>query len=59
MPVTIGNVIEVKKYGNTVVKVCDDAYRDKTEEELEAVRRQINRAAWNCVMAARSEGKDI
>lgn len=29
-----GNVVEVFKLGNTTIKICDDAYRDRTEEGL-------------------------
>lgn len=57
--VPIGNVVEEYKIGNTTIKICDDAYRDKTPDELEQTRERIMSAAWNCILTARANGKDV
>lgn len=36
------NVVEEYKIGNTTIKICDAAYKDKTKEELEETYRRIN-----------------
>ena len=32
-----GNCVAVYKFGSTTVRVCDDYYRDKTQEEIDQV----------------------
>lgn len=52
-------VVEEYKIGNTTIKICDDAYRDKTPEDIKKILERINVIAWKCVRAARAAGKDI
>lgn len=59
MSVVIGNVVQEYKIGNTTIKICDDAYRDKTPEDIKKILDRINATAWKCVRAARAAGKDI
>ena len=40
--VKIGNVVEEYKLGNTIVKICDDFYRDKSDEEVQAIISRIS-----------------
>lgn len=37
-PVPDGHVVKDYYIGHTHIKICDDCYRDKTPEELEAQR---------------------
>jgi hypothetical protein len=41
MKVEEGNVVETFKLGNTTIKICDDAYRGKTKEEINAILARI------------------
>lgn len=40
--VKIGNVVEEYKLGNTIVKIRDDFYRDKSDEEVQAIISRIS-----------------
>lgn len=51
-----GNVVKQYKLGNTTIKICDDAYRDKTLDELELIDKIIAKTAWKCVLDAKSCG---
>lgn len=48
-----GNVVKQYKLGNTTIKICDDAYRDKTPYELELIDKIIAKTAWKCVLDTR------
>lgn len=41
-----GNVVEVFKLGNTTIKICDDAYRDRTEEDIQRSLEIIAQIAY-------------
>ncbi len=44
----------VKEYiseGGATIRIHDDAYRDKTPEELAAILKNINEVACRCLMA--------
>jgi len=45
-PVPEGNVVEVFKLGNTTIKICDDAYRDRTEEDIQRSLEIIAQIAY-------------
>ncbi|WP_425447777.1 hypothetical protein [Dethiothermospora halolimnae] len=36
-----GNVVEEYMLGNTKIKICDDAYRDKTKEDVEEILKRV------------------
>lgn len=40
-PVPEGNVVEIFKLGNTTIKICDDAYRNRTEEDIQRSLKNI------------------
>lgn len=52
-------IVQEYKIGNTTIKINDDAYRDKTPEDIKKILERINVIAWKCVRAARAAGKDI
>jgi hypothetical protein len=54
-----GHVVKEYKIGDTTIKICDDAYRDKTPEELEKTWERITAVCWKIVLAERAKGKDI
>lgn len=54
-----GNIVEEYKIGNTTIKICDEAYRDKTPEDIKRILERITIVAWKCVRSARAAGKDI
>jgi hypothetical protein len=55
----IGNVVQEYKIGNTTIKMCDDAYRNRTPAEIERTLERITAIGWKIVRAARAAGKDI
>lgn len=36
-----GNIVEEYKIGNTTIKICDAAYKDKTPEDIEKILKRI------------------
>lgn len=50
-----GNVVEVFKLGNTTIKICDDAYRDRTEEDIQRSLETIAQIAYKNLYASSSE----
>lgn len=50
-PVPEGNVVEVFKLGNTTIKICDDAYRDKTDEDINRILDRISQIVYENVYA--------
>lgn len=54
MPKTIpkGTVVEEFMLGNTKIKICNDAYINKTPEEIEQTLKRINDVALKCVMSS-------
>ena len=34
------NIVEKYKIGNTTIKICDDAYKDKQEEDVEKILKR-------------------
>lgn len=38
-------VVKVYKFGNAIVRVHDDAYKDKTPEEINAIIRRLEEIA--------------
>lgn len=46
-----GNVVEVFKLGNTTIKICDDAYRDKTDEDINRILDRIAQIVYENVYA--------
>lgn len=59
MAVPIGNVVEEYKIGNTTIKICDDAYRDKTPEDIERIMERIAVIGWKIVREARAAGRAV
>ncbi|MCT8978685.1 hypothetical protein N4T77_19015 [Clostridium sp. CX1] len=59
MAVATGNVVQEYKIGNTTIKICDDAYRDKTPEDIKKILERVTAIGWKCVRAARAAGKDV
>jgi len=47
--VPIGNVVKEYKIGNTRIKICDDAYRNKTPEEVQEILRRIAQIGLNAL----------
>ena len=39
---TVGTVVEELKIGNTRIKICNDAYINRTPEQIEQSKRRIN-----------------
>lgn len=54
-----GNIVDEYKIGNTTIKICDAAYKDKTPEDMQKILERVTQVGWKCVMAARAAGKDI
>ena len=42
-----GHIVETYRFGNAIVEVADDVYRDKTSEELETIRQNALDIAYN------------
>lgn len=42
LPLPDGHVVKDYYIGNTHIKICDDYYRDKTPEEIEAINQRIS-----------------
>lgn len=57
--VKVGNVVEQYKIGNTLIKICDDAYIHQTKEDIERILDRITAIGWKCVEIARASGKDV
>lgn len=53
------NIVEEYKIGNTTIKICDAAYKDKTPEEIKRILDRLTAVGWKCVKSARAAGKDI
>lgn len=52
-------IVKEYKIGKTTIKIADDAYRDKTPEELELIHKRIANVCWRIALEARANGKDI
>lgn len=50
--VPIGTVVEEFKLGNTTIKICNDAYINRTQEEIEQSLKRINDICLKCVMSS-------
>lgn len=54
-----GNLVEEYKIGNTRIKIYDDAYANKTPEDIDRIMKRITAIGWKIVREARAAGKDI
>lgn len=52
-------VVEEYKIGNTTIKIYDDAYVNRTPEEIEQSLERIMAIGWKIVKVARAAGKDV
>lgn len=52
-------IVEEYKIGNTTIKICDDAYKDKTPEQIEKVKERITSVCWEIARKLKEQGKDI
>lgn len=41
-----GNVIEDYYIGKTHITICDDAYRNKTEADIQKILDEVNLICW-------------
>jgi hypothetical protein len=57
--VPIGNVVKEMKIGNTLIRICDDAYRNNTPEDNRRLKKELMNACWDAVRSIRAAGKDI
>ena len=46
-----GHVVKEFKIGNTVCRICDDCYRDKTKEEVDAIMERVEEIAYKHLYA--------
>lgn len=53
------NIVEEYKIGNTTIKICDEAYKDKTSEDMRKILERIMIIGWKCIRSARTLEKDI
>lgn len=53
------NIVEEYKIGNTTIKICDEAYKDKTSEDIRKILERITIIGWKCIRSARTLRKDI
>ncbi|MBM7582973.1 hypothetical protein JOD02_001842 [Caldicoprobacter guelmensis] len=37
----MSNIVETYKINNTTIKICDDAYKNKTSEDIQAILKRI------------------
>jgi hypothetical protein len=56
---TTGHVVKEYTIGNSQIRICDDAYVNKTPEDIERTLKRITAAAWDCVLSARKAGIDV
>lgn len=49
---TTGTVVEEFMLGNTRIKICNDAYINKTPEEIDQILKRVNNIALKCVMSS-------
>ena len=57
--VPIGNVVKEMKIGNTLIRFCDDAYRNNTPEDNRRIERELMGVCWEIVRSLRAKGQDI
>ena len=59
LPLPEGHVVKDYYIGHTHIKICDDCYRDKTPEEIEATWQRINDKCFELLrrQAARKESE--
>ena len=50
--VPTGTVVEEFMLGNTKIKICNDAYINRTPEEIEQSLKRINDICLKCVMSS-------
>lgn len=55
--ITTGTVVEEFKLGNTRIKICNDAYINRTPEEIEKSLKRINDICLKCVNSSNYKGK--
>jgi hypothetical protein len=48
-----GNIVEEYKIGNSKIKICNDAYINRSPEEIEQSLKRINNICLNFVMSDR------
>lgn len=49
---TTGTVVKEFMIGNTRIKICNDAYINRTPEELEQTRKRLTDIGVRCVMSS-------
>lgn len=47
-----GNLVEEFMQGNVKIRIYDNAYANKTKEDIERILQRINRIGWNIIREA-------
>ena len=55
----LGHVVKEYKIGGTTIRICDDAYINRTREDIERTLERIVAIGWRIVESARAAGRDI
>ena len=53
------NVVKEYKIGNTTIKICDEAYKNNTSEDIRKILRRVTFIGWKCVRSTRTPRSDI
>jgi hypothetical protein len=54
-----GHVVKEYMIGGTKIQICDDAYINRTREDIERTLERIVAIGWRIVESARAAGRDI
>lgn len=49
-------IVEKYKLGNTTIIICDDSYKDKTKEDIDAIIKRIELIASRALSKQYNEG---
>ena len=47
------NIVEEYMLGNTKIQICDEAYKDKTPEDIERILKRITDIGWRALRSTR------
>ena len=53
------SIVEDYMIGNTRIRICDTAYKDRSAEDIQKSLDRIIEIGWKIVRSTRAKGKDI
>ena len=52
-------LVEKYKIGNTMIEIYDDAYKDKTQKDIDEIIKRLERIASNAFSKKQTDTKEV